>query len=267
MEDIILKPVGIVVSDFEEPDHMPLGGAVAVIEIYPEYAPALKGLEENSHLWVLSWFHKAPRDILRIVPAKVNPDLPEYGVFGLRAFARPNPIGLSLAELERIEDNKVYVRGLDAIGGTPVLDIKPYYENDIVFSPDTPYIKGKSREMRQGMLLKQARTHHREECRELYVAVRMAVIAEEKLGKLNSDDLSVTVVGPPCLGDCIQGITRSRLAHPTRFSYHNDPTLHRSIWQRKEEVLTVTLKNNPNMEKLMQGMDEEIMEIDFKNMD
>lgn len=264
MDDIVLQPVGIVKSEFTEPDHMPLGGAIAVIEIDPRYVPALKGLEENSHIWVLSWFHKAPRDVLRVVPAKVNPNLPEYGVFGLRSFARPNPIGMSLAELERIEGNLVYVRNLDAIGGTPVLDIKPYYENDIVFSPDTPYIKGKSREMRMALCLKQARTHHREECRELYAAVRMAVIAEEQLGKLNSNDLNVTVQGLPCLGDCIQGVTRARLSHPARFSYRYDASLCRTIWQKEERALTITLKDGIDLEALMQANDEAIMEVIIK---
>ena len=108
------------------------------------------------------WFHKADRDILTVVPGKVNSNLPEYGVFSLRAFSRPNPIALSLVRLERVEDNLLFVSGLDAIDGTPVLDIKPYYEQEIVFSPVTPYIRPLKREMRQKIFIKQALLHHQE---------------------------------------------------------------------------------------------------------
>lgn len=261
MEQIVLNPVGMVSSEFEDPNDMPLGGTKAVIQIFPEYVDALKGIEENSHIWIICWFHKAPRDILRTVPAKVNPDLPEYGVFGLRAFARPNPIGLSLVELERVEGDLLYVRGLDAIGGTPVLDIKPYYENDIVFSPATPYIKGKNREMRQGMMKKQAFIHHREECRELYIAVRMAIIAEEYLGKLNSDELKVAVTGPSCLGDCIQGITRARLANPARFLFNLDNNNCQTIWSREKQSFSITLKNNPDLEQIKNWPDEQLFDM------
>lgn len=262
MEQIVLNPVGMVSSEFEDPNDMPLGGTKAVIQIFPEYVDALKGIEENSHIWVICWFHKAPRDILRIVPAKVNPDLPEYGVFGLRAFARPNPIGLSLAQLERVEGNLIYVRGLDAIEGTPVLDIKPYYENDIVFSPDTPYIKGREREMRQGLIRKQVLTHHREDCRELNIAVRMAVIAEEYLGKLNHNELKVTVTGPSCLGDCVQGITRARLANPARFRFEHDDSQCRTVWSREGQSLSINLRNNPEIEQIKKWPDEQLFEIE-----
>ena len=135
--------MGVVISSVDDINEMPLGGKPAQIEIYPEYSDALLRIETNSHLWILSWFHKANRQILQASPHKVNPDLPRHGVFALRAFNRPNPIGLSLVELEKVEGNILHVRGLDAISGTPVLDIKPYFENDIVFSPRTPYIRGK----------------------------------------------------------------------------------------------------------------------------
>ncbi len=245
MEDIVLKPVGQVVSQTDNPDEMPLGGLTAVIEVYPQYAAALKGLEENSHIWVLAWFHKAPRDILRVNPVKVNPDLPEYGVFALRAFARPNPVAMSLAKLEKIEENLLYVSGLDAVGGTPVLDIKPYYENDIVFSPDTPYIRGKDREMRQGLIKKQAIVYHQEECQDLHIAVRMAVIAEDHLGKLNSPDLNVQVKGSLCLGDCIQGISKARLANPPRFSFCFSPDCAETKWTKDTAELIITLREIP----------------------
>lgn len=261
MDEINLKPVAYVLSPVEEPTDMPLGGKDAIIEFLPEYAEALQGLEENSHIWVLSWFHKAPRDLLKVRPSKVNPDLPEYGVFALRSYTRPNPIGLSLVTLERVEGNRVYVRGLDAIGGTPVLDIKPYYENDIVFSPLTPYIRGKSREMRQSMIKKHALLHHGEECMDMLIGVRMAAIAEDRFGHLNSFDLMVEVEGSRCLADTIQGASRARLANPPRFTYTNNDKVGKTIWTKNNQVLTICLKGTFNRDDIENLADEELFDI------
>jgi len=262
-EEIILNPVGEIMAEIDEPADMPLGGLSAVIEIYPEYAEALKGIEENSHIWVVAWFHKAPRDILKTVLRKVNEDLPEYGVFALRAYARPNPIALCLVELLKVEGNRLCVRGLDAVGGTPVLDIKPYYENDIVFSPDTPYIKGGKRQMRQGMMTKHARTHHREDCKDLHLAVRMAVIAEDNFGKVNSPEISICVKGSPCLADCLQGLTRARLSAPPRFAYEICSGENTSIWKKGYQGLKITAKRDFNLEEIMLLSDDELFDIEL----
>lgn len=263
MNEIIIKPVGIVISEIEKPEQMPLGGTPAVIEIYPEYREALQGIEENSHVWILAWFHQAPRDLLKTSPKKINPDLPEYGVFALRAYGRPNPVAMCLAQLEKVEEGRLYVKGLDAIGGTPVIDIKPYYENDIVFSPDTPYIKGQNREMRQALMTKHARVHHREECRDLYLAVRMAVIAEEYFGKVMSAQLGVTVHGSECLGDCIQGITRARLSNPSRFDFNRSENLPKSIWTWEGKTLNIRLKKDYGEQEIKQLSDQELFEVEL----
>lgn len=261
MEEINLRPVAYVLSPVEEPSDMPLGGKDAIIELLPEYVEALQGLEKNSHIWILSWFHKAPRDLLKISPLKVNPDSPEYGVFALRAFARPNPIGLSLVRLERVEGNRIYVRGLDAIGGTPVLDIKPYFENDTIFSPLTPYIRGKSREMRQGMIRKHAFIHHGEECTDMLIGVRMAAIAEDRFGHLNSSDLMVHVQGSPCLADTIQGVSRARLANPPRFTYTNNDEVSETTWTKNNQTLIIRLKGTFNHDDIENLADEELFDI------
>ncbi len=261
MVSIELNPVGYVLSPVEEPGDMPLGGKDAVIELRPEYAEGLQGLEENSHRWVLSWFHKASRELLKVKPGKVNPDLPAYGVFALRSYARPNPIGLSLAKLERMEGNRVYVRGLDAVGGTPVLDLKPYFENDTVFTPLTPYIKGKSRAMRQGMIRKQALVHHGEECLDMLIGVRMAAIAEDYFGQLNSSDLMVKVQGSPCLADTIQGVSRARLANPPRFSYVNTDDRSETGWTKNGRVLTIVRKGVFSREDINNAADEDLFAI------
>ncbi len=263
-EDIVLKPIGIVLGEVEEPIDMPLGGLPAVVEVYPEYQKALKGIGENSHVWILSWFHKAPRDTLLTTPFKVNTDLAEFGVFALRSYGRPNPIGLSLAELIAIDGNRVYVKSLDAVGGTPVLDIKPYYENDIVFSPDTPYIKAKNREMRLKIMSRHARTHHRENCNDLHVAVRMAAIAEDNLGKVNSSEVSVFVEGSGCLADCLQGLTRGRIAAPPRFDYLISDEECGSKWKKGDQTLIIKAKKDFNPDDIMLLDDEALFHIELK---
>lgn len=243
MDDILIRPVGYVKSPVDDPDFMPLGGQEARIEILPEYAEALLHLEENSHVWIISWFHKAARDMLRTAPMKMDPAIKEYGVFALRSFARPNPIGLSLAKLIKVQKNIVYVKGLDAVNETPVLDIKPYFENDSIFSPVTSYIRGKERGMRWRLLHKRAVVHHREDCRDLNIAVRMAVIAEEVFGHLNADDLKVAVYGSSCLADSIQGLTRARLSNPVRFSFIPENGA-RTEWNQGNRELVIVLKGN-----------------------
>lgn len=261
MKELLINPIGKVISNTEDPNNMPLGGEQAAIEIYPQYQEALQGIEENSHIWVLAWFHKAERDWLKTVPMKVDPNLPEYGVFSLRAFNRPNPVGMCLARLEKVETNCLYVSGMDAIGGTPVIDIKPYYENDIIFSPQTPYIRGKSRQMREGFIFKHAMLHHQEDCRDLYLAVKMAAIAEDNLGKLNALDLKVEVKGSPCLGDCVQGITGARLANPSRFFFTALDGESETLWKKGEQSLLVKAKKKFSIQDIKNLADEDLFTI------
>ena len=219
MKDISMIPIGYVFSDIAKPDDMPVAGKRATVKIRPELVPALHKIEEHSHLWVLCWFHQARTDKLRVPPKRVNPDLPEYGVFGIRTPTRPNPISLTLVGLEKVEGELLYVTGLDAVLGTPVLDIKPYFEQDIVFSPATPYIRPAKYEMRKEIFFKEALRHHQEECVWLHLGIKMALIAEEHFGRIQSVQLKLKVKGPGCLADVLQGLTRARLANPPRFSY------------------------------------------------
>lgn len=264
MEKMILDPVGVVVSSVDDINEMPLGGKTAQIEIYPEYSDALLRIETNSHLWILSWFHKSNRQVLQANPHKVNPDLPTYGVFALRAFNRPNPIGLSLVELDRVEGNILHVRGLDAISGTPVIDIKPYFENDIISSPRTPYIKGRTLEMRRELLYRQTYSHHQEECIDLHIAARMASIAEEYLGKIHEPDLLLTVSGSLCLGDCLQGVTRARLSNPPRFSFKESDVLE-SVWKKNDKELRIIWKEDiTDINVIKEKSDTDLFDIIFK---
>ncbi len=260
-EDIVIRPIGVVKSQYTEPKKKPTAGVGAVIEVFPEYAGALTRIEEHSHMWILSWFHLARRDCLLTTPGRVNTNLPKYGVFGMRSPARPNPIGLSLVKLNRIEGNRLYVTGLDAVNGSPVIDIKPYFENDIIFSPLTPYIAPLERERLREMLLRLALVHHQEECPDLFLAVRMAVLAGEKFGHLNSPDLYIKVEGSPCLADTLQGLTRARLANPPRFEYRSSDSFCRSIWRQGNEELSIMARRRIDREEFLYVADDDLLDI------
>lgn len=134
-ERITLTPIGMVRSPYLQRHGTPRQpgmesarefGTDSAIHLDPaQVAPeALKDLEGFSHLWVISWFHlNGPRKKPLVRPPRGGE---KRGVFATRAPHRPVPIGLSAVELLKIEGPVLYVRGLDLIDGTPVLDLKPY---------------------------------------------------------------------------------------------------------------------------------------------
>ncbi len=99
------------------------------IKIYEKFCAGIKGIESFSHLIVLYWFHlrdsNEHRSTLLVTPRR-HREAPEMGVFGTRSPSRPNPIGLCIVELIEVRNCILRVKGLDAIQGTPVIDIKPY---------------------------------------------------------------------------------------------------------------------------------------------
>jgi tRNA-Thr(GGU) m(6)t(6)A37 methyltransferase TsaA len=98
--------------------------AVCTIEVDPRWAPAMTGVESCSHLVVLYWMDKAPRDLALQVPRHYGVG---RGTFALRSPARPNPIALSVVRLLKVEGTRLSVVGLDCLDNTPLLDIKPYF--------------------------------------------------------------------------------------------------------------------------------------------
>jgi len=104
-------------------------GEPSKIEIFPEFCLGLEGLSDFSHVIVLYWFHlrddDRERGTLRVVPRR-HPSAPRVGVFASRSPSRPNPIGLCVVELDKIEGCILTVNGLDALEGSPIIDIKPY---------------------------------------------------------------------------------------------------------------------------------------------
>ncbi|NOY79312.1 MAG: tRNA (N6-threonylcarbamoyladenosine(37)-N6)-methyltransferase TrmO [Calditrichaeota bacterium] len=134
MEEITFKPIGRVRCDFKEPGELEFAcelglkcPTVSEIILDPKFKIGLEGLQRFSHAFVLFHIHKVTKMELKTYPAPLSiKNLQSVGVFASRSQYRPNPIGLRLVKILRISKNRLVVEGLDAIDGTPVLDIKPY---------------------------------------------------------------------------------------------------------------------------------------------
>ncbi len=128
MQKITLTPIGKVRNSIHKKKGKRWERIISQVVIDPKYEEALEGIEEYSHLLILFWLsripHKARGRMLKIHP-RSRVDLPLVGIFSTRTQYRPNPIGLTLVRLLGRKRNILGVRGLDAINGTPVLDIKP----------------------------------------------------------------------------------------------------------------------------------------------
>jgi tRNA-Thr(GGU) m(6)t(6)A37 methyltransferase TsaA len=126
--NFILRPIGYVRSDLVNLDDAPMqakeGAPDAWIELDSELTPGLLRLEAGDDVIVLTWFHLAARDVLQLHP-RDDVSQPLTGVFGTRSPDRPNPIGLHRVTIRDIDDNRLKVGPLEAIDGTPVIDIKP----------------------------------------------------------------------------------------------------------------------------------------------
>ena len=124
---IELHPIGCVRSPYKTKGDAPrqgrLSDTISEIVIDEKYRPALWQIEGRKHLWILCWFDRADRSVLRAIPPAASA---EKGVFAIRSPDRPNPVSLCLVDLIGVKDGVLKVRGLDAFNGTPVIDIKVY---------------------------------------------------------------------------------------------------------------------------------------------
>jgi tRNA (adenine37-N6)-methyltransferase len=121
-------PIGIIHTPFVELEDMPIqpAGAASIkgtVEVFADYRPGLKDLDGFSHVILLYHFHLSRSFNLQVIPFL---DTEPHGVFATRAPKRPNPIGLSIVKLDKVEDGVMYIQNVDVIDGTPLLDIKPY---------------------------------------------------------------------------------------------------------------------------------------------
>jgi tRNA-Thr(GGU) m(6)t(6)A37 methyltransferase TsaA len=128
-----VRPIGIVESDLINPASAPNqgdeGGPDAWLVFNPAVLDALYGIEPGDHLIVLTWLHRADRAVLRTHP---QDDLSreEQGVFNTRSPDRPNPIGVHPVEVVSVDDLRMRVHPLEAVDGTPVIDVKPVLQPD-----------------------------------------------------------------------------------------------------------------------------------------
>ena len=123
-----LKAIGIVRNGVKQPSRRDWTEVVSEVVINPDLAEALDGLDEFSHIIVLYWMHQLPAG--KRLSLKVHPmgksELPLVGRFATRSPSRPNPVGKAIVRLLERRGNILKVKGLDALDGTPVIDIKPY---------------------------------------------------------------------------------------------------------------------------------------------
>ena len=123
-----LVPIGRVESPLTDPALAPKqgneGSPNAAVVLEPGVLEGLDGIRGGDRVILLTWLDRARRDMLRVHP-RDDPANPEQGVFNTRSADRPNPIGLHEVEIVSIRDGRLEVRDLEAVDGTPVLDIKP----------------------------------------------------------------------------------------------------------------------------------------------
>ena len=122
------KPIGIIRSPYKKTKGTPIQpraarGIEGIIEMFPEYEKGLKDIEGFSHIILIYHFHLSKTYSLQVKPYMDNK---LHGLFATRAPARPNPIGISVVRLIKVIRNRIYVKDIDIVDGTPLLDIKPY---------------------------------------------------------------------------------------------------------------------------------------------
>ena len=123
-----MKAIGTIHSPFTDLAGMPIqpagaAGVAGTVDVFEEYQDGLQDLDGFSHLVLLYLFHRSEGYNLKVVPFM---DKEPRGIFATRAPKRPNPIGLSVVQLDRIENGVLHIRNVDMLDGTPLLDIKPY---------------------------------------------------------------------------------------------------------------------------------------------
>ena len=127
MSSYTLEPVGFIRSTLKRREEAPRqgseGGPDVWVEIEPQFAEALLGMEVGHELIVITWLHEARRDVLKVHP-RSDESRPLTGVFYTRSPARPNPLGLHPVTVREIDGMRVKIGPIEAFDGTPVVDIK-----------------------------------------------------------------------------------------------------------------------------------------------
>lgn len=135
-----LEPIAMVKNDVKEMGRHDWDKKVSQLIFRPDLEDALEGLKEFSHLIVLFWFHLSPAGVSAAhkTHPQMRPDLPLVGVFATRSPVRPNALGMAVVEIRGQIKNVLMVTGLDALDGTPIVDIKPYLPGDSIANINVP---------------------------------------------------------------------------------------------------------------------------------
>jgi len=131
MEEYLVKPIGFIRSELKNIEDAPSfyteGAPNARLELIPAFKDGLDRMQAGRDIIVITWLHLAHRDVLKVHP-QGNLTKPLTGVFLTRSPDRPNPLGLHRTRVLEINDNSLLIGPIEAIDGTPVLDIKPVVE-------------------------------------------------------------------------------------------------------------------------------------------
>jgi len=126
MKEIQLRPIGYAKNNVNEPRFGDFSEEISEIIVDEEFAGALKGIDDYSHVIIVYWMDRIKEQVITHQP-QGNLDVPIVGIFACRCPQRPNPIAITTVRLVAHEGNKIKVKGLDILNGTPIIDIKPYW--------------------------------------------------------------------------------------------------------------------------------------------
>ena len=213
MSDFVLRPIGVVRSPIGDARRLPREGVAATIEVFPEFAAGLAGIEANSHLIVIGWMHHADRDLLATDRESWVGGRLRLGVFAGHSPSRPNPLGMTTVRLLGVDGNRLRVEPLDMVDGTPIVDIKTAGPGAGPFAARTR--RGLAAERRREpygdyrMLLREVEHFHGERCVGAAVGVRIFhhAIAAFDVG---ARDPALTVAVVPdagCVADALQALS------------------------------------------------------------
>ena len=131
MQSIVIKPIGTIHSPYKNLSDIPIQGGLrseteAFAELANKYREGLLDLDGFSHAYLIYFFHKSVREDIVGKPYLENK---EHGIFAIRSPHRPNHLGLSVVEITRVIDNRLYFTCVDMLDNTPLIDIKPYIKH------------------------------------------------------------------------------------------------------------------------------------------
>ena len=132
MNTFSIQPIGVIRSEIKSRESAPLfyteGAPNGFLEILPEYLEGLDRMQAGDEIIIITWLHRADRDVLKVHP-RGDASRPLTGVFSTRSPDRPNPLGLHRARVLEINRGRLHIGPMEAIDGTPVVDIKPVVES------------------------------------------------------------------------------------------------------------------------------------------